>query len=138
MIQEATSHSDPGYRQPTIADFEDAIDILLTAYLEQKRNPVGTKRLRTRSFFPLSEFGPGSIHEMLDVLENPLGQTLRAGIRALGERLHGFLRDELKVVDPSREMLASLHNIAERDRDQEGRRGATLDKVWDGIGDWMA
>lgn len=135
---EQTSPSDPGYRQPTISDFEDAINVLLTAYLEQKRNPVGTTRLRTRSFFPLSEFGPGSIHETLDVLENPLGRTLRAGIRDLGSRLHAFLRDELKVADPSREMLSSLNNIAGHDRDQEGRRGAILDKVWNGIGDWVA
>lgn len=137
-MQTATSPSDPGYRYPTIADFEDAVDVLLTAYLEQKRNPVGVKKLRTRSSFALSEFGPGSIHETLDMLENPLGQALRAGIRDMSERLHKFLGEDLGLSDPTREMQNCLHNIAIRDPDQEGRRGAILDKIWDGIGDWMA
>lgn len=137
-MQTVASPSDPGYRRPNIGDFEDAIDVLLTAYLEQKRNPVGVKRLRTRSMFPLSEFGPGGIHETLDLLENPLGQALRAGIRAMSERLHGFLRDELALSDPGREMQSCLHNIAVRDPDQEARRGAVLDKIWDGIGEWVA
>jgi hypothetical protein len=137
-MQTATSPSDPGYRRPIIADFEDAIDVLLTAYLEQKRNPVGAKRLRTRNAFPASEFGPGSIHETLDWLENPLGQTLRAGIREMSERLHSFLRDELAISDPTREMRNCIENIASRDPGQEGRRGAILDKIWDGIGDWTA
>ncbi len=132
----------PAYREPTISDFEDAFDVLLTAYLDQKRKQVGTKRLYLKEVMVLSEIPGQWKAQLLEVLENPLASALREAMRDLAQRYHDFLKAELKVENPLREMEASLYNIAGRDIDQEGRRGSILDKVWDGVGDgkcsWMA
>lgn len=137
-----TEDSAPAYREPKISDVEDAIDVLLTAYLQQKLNPVGTKQLYREGPLLLMEIADGELGQFIAIVENPLGFVLRDGIFRLGQSLHDLIKTELGATDPLREMVNSVERIAARDPGHEGRRGALLDKIFDGVGDensrWMA
>jgi hypothetical protein len=123
------------YREPTVIDIEDALDVLLTAYVEQKRNPVGAKQIYRKGFVSVGDVETGRRGELIDMIENSIGFALGGSISKLGQHLFDFLKIEKGLANPMREMLNSAERIAARDVDQEGRRGAILDKLFDGVGE---
>ena len=123
------------YREPTVSDIEDALDVLLTAYVEQKRHPVGTKQIYRAGPVSIGDIAIGRRGELIGIIENSIGFALRESIAKLGQHLYDFLKIEKGLENPMREMLNSVERVAARDIDQEGRRAAILDKIFDGIGE---
>lgn len=116
----------------TINDIHDAIDVLLTAYVKHKREQIGVKR--RSEMWRLSDYPEGKVAEFIEMVNDPLGTVYRAGITRLGQCLYERIKEEYSVPGGIPEMRSSLYAIAERDAEQSGRRGAILDKLWDGVG----
>lgn len=64
------------------------------------------------------------------LLDNPVGEAVRQGVRTLGERLH-----ELGGVQLMQDVL---YRVAEIDPASTDHRVSVMDKRWDGIGVWLA
>lgn len=117
-----------------VSDLEDAIDVVLTAHLQHRRNPVGIKP-GPKGLIAAGEFPIGPEADRYWVTRDPLGSAYRRALQEMGQLLFELIRIEMKVEMPFKEMRASLYNIADRDPENQGRRAAILDKAWDGVGD---
>jgi hypothetical protein len=114
-----------------VAGIEDALDALLTVALD----PARPGRYSWRSDGPRA-FNFQSVAEILaktraqshaeQIIRDPVGETARMGVRALGERLHEIGGLEL--------MQRVLDDVADRDKPNWGRRTSIMDNRWDGVG----
>ena len=114
---------------------EQALDAILCAIEEHQRLLEADAVRAPRKLEPISwaELATKDLSPVADILSNPVGASLRRGIRELGRRLFVLGGTELmgKVLD----RVAEMGGIW-------GVRVTILDKRWDGIGNasdsWLA
>jgi len=115
----------------TLQHMEDALDVLLTAYIQQGRNPVGAVNIYGPGTMTLSNVPMGKLADLLALCENPIRHALREAIVRMGRHLHERLGS-----------CAAMLEVAERasakDPQNEEWRIDVIDKAWDGIGGWLA
>jgi hypothetical protein len=118
------SNRGPDDPLPTVAQIEDALDVLLTAIIKHQnkrwanRDPGKLPRLY---WLGQPKRLPGE-----SFINDPIGQSLRVGVTRLGQALFALTGS-----------LAALHDACDRVSrrgDYQGWRGDIMDKRWDGIG----
>jgi hypothetical protein len=122
-----------------VAAIEEALHVLLTAGLDQRRPRIPkAARPPERGFVTVGELLARTRAEgrAESIIRDPIGEVIRIGVKRLGERLY-----EIGGLDL---MGTVLDRVAERDPAASGQRTDIMDKRWDGIGQtdsspgWMA
>lgn len=113
---------------PTIEGIENALHVLLIAYVEHRRRDRCDKPQLLR----MSDIGDENTVELMEMLHDPLGSVYHQGMRQLGQALYDLLKAGRR--DTIRGMQASLYAVAERNPSFAGVFGPILDKAWDGVG----
>src|SRR5262245_32847144 len=93
-----------------------ALDLLLTACERHRNTPI---KIMTATELV-------SMSPVEGLLDDPIGRSLRLGIRRLGERL-----DQLGG-------FTLMQAVAERVAGSSGRRLCIIDHAFDGVGTWVA
>lgn len=111
-------------RAVEIAAIEAALTTLLSAIDEQhaKYRDRPARRSATGSLFR----DPASMSPVENLIDDPIGQSCRLGIRHLGERLN-----ELDGYD-------LMSEVADRVCKGNSDWAEIIEKRWDGIGGWVA
>lgn len=116
---------------PSIADVEGALDALLSALIEQREqreaeaDPAGTFEIITFSELMST---PSEVWKCRDFVADPIGRSLRRGIKEAGRHLYRLLGSTTAMGDV-------LERVAERNPRQYGRRASIIDHAWNGIGE---
>ena len=113
------------YPLPTVAQVEDALDLLLTAIIEHDREQAAKRKplFVLRSLDLSTEFLPGEMF-----LADPVGRSLREGVRQLGLCLFALSLS----IDA---MGESCERVSSRDPSHSDYRSMIMDKRWSGIGE---
>lgn len=135
--------SQPAYGVPTIAHLETATHVLLTEYIKQRRDPRGIAQdLGPNGLIPLSQVPTGETADIHDAASDPIRWALRSAICRLGRYLYDAHKAANNGGNALTPLIESAERIAEMDPAAPNERSATLDKLFDGIGDgsdiWMA
>ena len=108
-----------------IAAIEAALTTLLSAI--DKQHAIYTERTARRSASGELFRDPTIISPVEDLIDDPVGQSCRLGIRRLGERL--------SELDGGRSQLMS--EVISRVCANNNGWAETIDSWWHGIGDWV-
>ena len=106
---------------------ERAVDELLRALREHGAKRPASDQIVATPFVVPDHIPTRSEIELAAVLSDPVGASLRQGVRRLG----GHLFAVLGTTDAMREVL---ERVADLDTSHYGMRASVMDHVWDGIG----